>query len=256
MWNFFVRSKGNSRRPIRKQKTAKKPNRKLRKNSGRLYAIYMSIRDRINRNSMRMSGAACAGNFVVGTGKLIIGIISLSLFTCVSAFYTYGMVVAKGCALWGRRYERQKQYAYYNYRLTAIILIVASILYVIYSMRLLWRPEHTSYNIYVGITIATFTFAEIGINIRGVCVHLKKDNMLGHALKMANLATSLIALVLTQTALLSFTHEGMADYDPSVANGLMGMLMGLVSSLLGGYMLIRLRKIEKKEKKDGTYIGG
>ena len=45
-------------------------------------------------------------------------------------------------------------------------------------------------------------------------------------------------------------------FRSSVANGLMGMLMGLVSSLLGGYMLIRLRKIEKKEKKDGTYIGG
>ena len=80
--------------------------------------------------------------------------------------------------------------------------------------------------------------------------------MLGHALKMANLATSLIALVLTQTALLSFTHEGMADYDPSMANGLMGMFMGVVSSFIGGYMLVRLKKIEEKEKKDGTYIGG
>lgn len=213
---------------------------------GTLFLKAKNIKNLTKKYSLHITGAACVGSFLVGTGKLVMGLVSLSFFTCVSAFYTYGMVIAKACALKGMDKDKQKQYA--HYQMTGIILIVASVLYAIYSTRLLWHPQTSKYTLYVGLAIATFTFTEIGLNIRGVVVARKRKELLYHALKMVSLASSLISLVLTQTALLSFTHEGMADYNPSVSNGIMGLLMGSASTLIGIVMLCRGKKLQKNEE--------
>lgn len=208
--------------------------------------LFIQAKNISRKYSLHITGAACIGNFLVGTGKLAAGLISISFFTCVSAFYTYGMVIAKVCALKGIGKDRQKQYA--HYRLTGIILIAASILYAVYAARLLWYPEVSHYGMYVGLAIATFTFTEIGLNVRGVIIERKNKELLYYALKMVSLAASLISLVLTQTAILSFTHEDAAEYNPSFSNGIMGLLMGSVSTGIGVFMLLRVKKIQKKEE--------
>ena len=205
--------------------------------------FFFKIKNTFRENSLKITGAACAGNFLIGTGKLLIGLVSLSLFTCASALYTYGMVIAKVCALKGMQKEQEKQYA--HYRLTGIILIVASAFYAIYAAGFLFRPENPKYHMYIGLAIATFTFTEIGLNIRGIVVARKKRALLYHALKMVSLASSLISLVLTQTALLSFSYENMAEYDASKANGGMGLLMGSVGTLIGVYMLVHIRRVKQ-----------
>ncbi len=194
---------------------------------------------------MQITGAACLGNLLVGIGKLMMGIISLSFFTCVSAFYTFGMVLAKACVLRGMAEKNIAERQYRYYRLSGIILIIASVLYVVYSTRLLWHPMAGRYSKYTGIGIAAFAFTELGLNIRGVIVERNNHNQLFHAVKMINLASSLICLVLTQTAILSFTHEHVPDYDPSMSNGLMGILMGTAAALIGCIMLRRVRKIRE-----------
>lgn len=123
-------------------------------------------------------------------------------------------------------------------------MIIASVLYVVYSTRLLWHPMVSHYDKYVGLGIATFAFTEFGLNIRGVIVEWHNHTLLFHAIKMINLASSLICLVLTQTAILSFTYDSMPDYDPSIFNGLMGILMGTAATLIGCVMLWRVRKIK------------
>ena len=60
-----------------------------------------------------------------------------------------------------------------------------------------------------------------------------------HAIKTINLATSLISLVLTQSAILSFADE---NQNPST-NGIMGALAGSCALLLGIYMLLRAKRI-------------
>lgn len=194
--------------------------------------------------SLHVTGASCICNFFLGTGKLVLGLISLSFFTCVSAFYTYGMVLARICALKGMGKTREKQLL--HYRLTGMILIMASLLYTFYSTRMLRYPEPPHYDKYVGLAIATFTFTEIGLSIRGVVIERKNKEPLYHALKMVNLAASMISLVLTQTALLSFTHQGEIGYNPSFSNGVMGLLMGGISTLTGIFMLIRVKKMRTK----------
>lgn len=196
-------------------------------------------------NTVRMTGAACAANFLLGTGKLLMGILSLSFFTTMNALYTYGMVTAKFCALRGIAVPVKKQYAYY--RRAAGILIASSLCYAIYSTRLLWHPQSSKYHPYLAMGIATVTFAEIGLNLWGVLVERKKKSLPFHALKIINLASSLIGLVLTQAALLSFTHTE-ADYDPSRANGILGLCMGGCAALLGCFMFWRAAKLEQKEE--------
>lgn len=214
-------------------------------------SINNSIIEKIGKSknhTMKITGAACIGNLLVGIGKLGMGIMSLSFFTCVSAFYTFGMVIAKACALGGLVKGKAPGEQYHYYKLSGMILIVASVLYVVYSTRLLWHPMVSHYDKYVGLGIATFAFTELGLNIRGVIVERHNHTLLFHAIRMINLASSLICLVLTQTAILSFTHDSMPDYDPSISNGLMGILMGTAATLIGCVMLWRVRKIKQKQE--------
>lgn len=198
------------------------------------------------RRSLQITGASCIGNILVGAGKLIMGILSFSVFTCVSAFYTFGMVLAKLFALSGISKGKSRELQCRYYMISGEVLIIASALYIAYSARLFFYPEVSSYHPYVGITIAAFTFTELTLNIRGVILERHNHTLLIHAIKMINLASSLICLVLTQTALLSFTHEREIGYDPSLSNGLMGVLMGSAATLLGVIMVIRVNRIKKE----------
>lgn len=195
--------------------------------------------------SLKITCAGCIGNTLIGAGKLIMGLVSLSFFTCVSAFYTFGMVFAKCCALAGIFKETDKKQQYRYYILSGIVLIIASLLYIGYSIRLFFHPITSSYHMYVGIGIAAFTFTELTINIRGVFIERHNHTPLIHAIKMINLASSLICLVLTQTALLSFADTNNTDIH-SNANGLMGIIMGSIATILGIVMIFRIKQIQKK----------
>ena len=197
------------------------------------------------QNTVRITGAACTASFLLGTGKLLMGVVSLSFFTCMNALYTYGMVAAKICALRGLAVPARKQYA--EYKRAAGILILSSIFYALYSARLLCYPQNTKYHPYLAMGIATVTFAEIGLNLWGMLAEQKKKAMTFHALKTINLASALIGLVLTQAALLSFTHDE-PGYDPSASNGILGLCMGGCAALLGCFMLWRGSRLRQQEE--------
>ena len=197
--------------------------------------------DAKKQNAVRITGAACAASFLLGSGKLLMGIFSSSFFTIMNAFYTYGMVTAKLLALRGLMVSPQKQTSYYKG--AADILITASLCYAVYSTRLLWNPENTQYHPYLAMGIATVMFTEIGMNLWGVLAERKAKSPMFHAIKTINLASSLIGLVLTQAAILSFTHpeEG---YDPSLANSILGLCMGGCAAFLGCFMLWRTARLK------------
>ena len=81
----------------------------------------------------------------------------------------------------------------------------------------------------IAITIATITFTEIGMNLRGVLKYRKAKWPVLHSIKTISLGTSLISLVLTQAAILAFADD---MQNPS-ANGMLGSLMGGVAAQLG-----------------------
>ena len=198
--------------------------------------------------TLYLAGISGACNLFLGLGKILSGALSLSVFVCVNGGYTLGMVVARSCALAGflRAEDTREQYRYYRW--AGKILILASLLYMAYSGWSYFHPKYIAYHMYVALAIATFTFVEIGWNIRGVIVNRKNNTPLLHALKTITLAASLISLVLTQSAILSFAQGGYHDPPP---NALLGVLMGACAALLGGFMLWRIKRIEA-ERRDET----
>lgn len=187
--------------------------------------------------TLHLTGATGAFKIFLGLGKIFLGILSLSAFTCVNGLYTLGMAAARYCALLGavRTQDTKKQYRYYQ--ISAQIMIVASLLYVVYSIWLYFHPKPVYYGKILAISIATVVFTEIGLNLRGVLKYRKSCTPLLHAIKTINLGASLISLVLTQSAILAFADEAQ---NPS-ANGILGTLMGSGAALLGFYMLVRVR---------------
>lgn len=195
--------------------------------------------------TLHLTGISGIGNTVLGLGKIISGILSLSVFVCVNGLYTLGMVLARYCALAGVIRARDVKQQYVYYRRSGRILIAASLLYILYSAWSFFHPKVVSYHMYVALAIATVTFTEIGVNLHGMLANRKNRTPLLHAIKTINLAASLISLVLTQSAILAFAGGG--NHDPSV-NALMGLLSGTCAVLLGIYMLWRIGRLERKEQ--------
>lgn len=211
----------------------------LKSSSREIHGSYSASASR----TLHLTGLSGVGHILLGMGKIISGLLSLSVFVCVNGLYTLGMVLARYCALAGviRTQDVRQQYAYY--RRSGRILIAASLLYIFYSMWSFFHPREVSYHMYVALAIATFTFAEIGINLYGMLANRKNRTPLLHAIKTINLAASLVSLVVTQSAILAFADQG---YNPAV-NALMGMFSGTCAVLLGVFMLWRIERIQHKE---------
>lgn len=195
--------------------------------------------------AFHLAGFSGLGNILMGLFKIASGVLALSLFTCVNGCYTLGMALARYCALAGVIRTKDISIQYRYYRWSGIILIAASCLYIAYSIRMYFHPACTAYHPYLAIGIAAVTFAEIGLNLRGVLVFRKNRSPLLHALKTINLAASLISLVLTQAAILSFADE----VQNPASNGILGALMGTCAVLLGVYMLLRMRRITNRTER-------
>ena len=200
---------------------------------------------------LKITAASGTANIIVGLGKLAMGVLSMSFFACINAFYTFGMVFAKGVALIGIVKAKNVKEQYRYYMISGTILTVSSLLYIAYSIRLFFHPENSIYHMYVALVIASFTFTELVINIRGVIMELHNHALLIHAIKMINLASSLICLVLTQTAILSFSDTKVESH--AMANGLIGILMGSCAAMLGVIMIARINRIQSRKNYNAIY---
>ncbi len=195
--------------------------------------------DPIAARTIHFAGISVAINIFLALFKIGSGVLAHSVFTCINGLYTAGMVLARGCAVAGMIRTRKISDQYRYYRWSGVVLVLASCFYIAYAVQMYLHPVYTAYHPYVAMGIATVTFTEIGLNLRGVLMFRKSRTPLLHAIKTINLATSLISLVLTQAAILSFADE---TQDPS-ANGIMGAVAGTCALLLGVYMLLRVKRI-------------
>lgn len=202
------------------------------------YSIH-HITSKLKKGTLHITGASCLGNTMIGTAKMIIGILSMSFFTCASALYTYTIVITKIYILYGISQTKNNTADQYNYyQRSGKLLVVAGTIYMIYSIILLFHPVNTQYNKYMAIAIACFTFSELALNIRGIIVERNHKMPLFHALQIVNLASSCICLVLTQTAILAFTSIERGVQHNISSNGFIGILMGTLSTILGIYLVI------------------
>lgn len=116
----------------------------------------------------------------------------------------------------------------------SILLIISSCLFTFYMARLFFIPSNLNYGLTPSITIATFSFTELGLSLHNFIKSKKTNDLALQSLKCCNLASSCFAIVLTQVALLSTTQTSSGFY-----NGLTGVVFGLFAILIGIYSLIK-----------------
>lgn len=185
------------------------------------------------------------GNFALAAGKAVIGIFTLSVFMLVSAFYSVFSGLAKQFYYRGAaagREDAKKEVGYYF--CMAVFLLVASLVYSLYMVRLFFLSEGLVYGTIAGITVAAVSFTELFMAVKGLVKSNRLKDMLVSGLKTVNLSGALTAIVLTQTALLSFTSGAEAAY--SGATAVFGLCVGLVSSGLAVSMLFKARRVRRE----------
>ena len=192
--------------------------------------------------SLQVAGASCIVSAGAGMGKLVMGMISLSLFTCASAFYSFAMVVAKVVALSALVRETGREEQTRFCKLAGRLLVAASALYMLYSARLFWHPVERGFHLYIAIGIAAFTFFELALNIRGVLVERRSRAPLFYSLKPST-SPRLYSILCSPTAALALEAEENYVVVHTHANILIGLLMGGCALLLGVRLILRMKRM-------------
>lgn len=175
----------------------------------------------------------------MGIIKIAVAIITKSLGLFISSFYNILIGITKKNVR-----TRSANSIYRKYTDIGICVIVASILFINYSIAVMKMHLNSTYHMYVSLLIATVTFTDIALAVVGIVKAKKKKDIENEMLKYVNLSTALISLVLTQKSILSFTNDGQ---DMSFYNGLGGIVIGSIVCTIGIYMAIKGR-IQEKSK--------
>lgn len=165
-------------------------------------------------------------NLFLFVSKIILFMLTKSLFFIISSLYNLCIGLAKL-----KVYSKKE-----NCWIVGLFIIFGSICFSLYSAWTIVVKRVVNYDLYTGIFIATVTFFDIGYSIYGIIKESKNNDAQNKLLKLINLATALISLELTQSALLSFTMVGV---DNSLYNGLIGVIVGFCSLVIGTFIIIK-----------------
>ena len=157
-------------------------------------------------------------NIIMFIFKVIVFLVTKSYGILISSFYNLTIGFAK-----------KKIYSNNNYNYVSFMVILASFCFIVYSILVMLEHKMVNYNLYSGLLVATVSFFDIGYSIYGIVKSKDKNKQL-HTLKLVSLATALISLQLTQSAILSFTQMGI---DNSLYNGLIGIFVGIGALIIG-----------------------
>ncbi|MFT4214609.1 MAG: hypothetical protein QM622_07520 [Microbacterium sp.] len=197
-----------------------------------------AMRDTSRRN-IYFCVAAIPFHLLMAGGKGALMIVSPSLFILANVVFTLGLAGVKLIVvLADRQLRRTGDEAVLKraYRLSGRILLLLSLAYAALCLPLVFGEGRTErYTSEVAIAIATVTFVELGFSLHGFASSRRRGDLLMEAVKLSNLAASLIFLVLTQTALLSMTSAS----DHSRYNGICGIVMGAGAALISLRLMLR-----------------
>lgn len=161
-------------------------------------------------------------NFIWSVAKIIFGVFSTMFFFCLSGVMTLLIGFIKKIFYNNIEHDSFK-IKYKKSQIINILLIIIGILFIVYMLKLIFFPESSSYSLIASITIAAFSFGELGVSIYNIVQARKSKDILLTNLRNCNFASALFAIVLTQTAILS--AQGV---DASLYNVITGSIAGFV----------------------------
>lgn len=185
------------------------------------------------------------GNGCIAVVKIILGTVMMSIFFVISGFYTIGIGMSKVIYYHGHSLPKEeKEVIYKHYVAMGIVLLVTSIIYILYMARLFFIESTIPYTTIMGITLALISFVEVGMAIKGLVKSNKLHEPLLQGLKLINLSSGLIAMVLTQSALLSVSD--ISSRVVNTSNAIIGIIMGSISAVIAGYMIYHYFSLRRK----------
>jgi len=173
--------------------------------------------------------------WIIGIVKLILGMVILSPFVVVNGLYGLGMGVARFFCLATDEERHSLSSQYGRYRWIGLTVMIASLMYVGYALRLFFSPETTVYSSVVAISIATVVFIELGNAVYQTIYQRHNPSPLVSAAKFTSLASSLTALALAQVAIRQIADASNA-YNSADAWG--GLFCGGLATLVGVFMIV------------------
>ncbi|WP_394552015.1 hypothetical protein ACDF64_14225 [Agromyces sp. MMS24-JH15] len=187
------------------------------------------------------------GKLLAVAWRVAVYIFSPSLFVLGFVQFSVGIGVGKFLAVAHHRTRRLRPSVepadrvdgeVTRYRWIGVVLVVVSVLFLLSVIPMLYGAEHVDpYNPLVAVLIATFTTVEFIVALRASIAARRIGSLMSHAIRQLNLANSLILVVLTQSAIMSFAYDG----DASFSNGLSGLFFGSICVGIGVLMLVRAR---------------
>ena len=179
-------------------------------------------------------------NYVWGFLKIILGIFATGLLYTLSGLDTIFVAISKHIYL--KNISKRRKH---TPLVIASFIVLIGLLYTLYAVRLFFmEDEIKEYSLILAITIALFSFIELGIAINNLFIKERKD-LLNLSFRSLSFSLALFAINNTQNALL------MALGKPNnFADGIFGVISGSITILLGIFVLIKTLLFLHKKKID------
>ncbi len=176
-------------------------------------------------------------NYIWSIIKIILSIFINGYLYLLSAFSTLFIGINKNIYLVRKKYENKYLISF----IISFFLILIGIFYLTYSVTLLNKiNENKGYSMILAITIALFSFIELGISIYQLYKSKGKNHLVNTSFRIMNLSISLFSLVNTQSSIFMALNK-----VNNKANGSFGILVGSITILLGLYLVIKIIRSKK-----------
>lgn len=181
-------------------------------------------------------------NFSWAIGKILFGVFARLYFFCVSGASTLLFGFIKRMYL--KNYDNDDIEERKGKSLAiAILLIASSSLFIFYMARLFFVDTTMEYGLIMSISIAAFSFTELGLSIYQFMKAKQSQDILNQSFRACSLASSCYAIALTQVALLSATKTSANSF-----NAITGIVAGVFSILIAVYIMTKIHNFSSQSK--------
>lgn len=187
-------------------------------------------------------------NFIIAIAKFILAIYLPSLWFAVNAGFAFILFISRFITI--KKYNMLKslqneneklKYEYKAYAQNGVMLILLGVMYFCVSSYMYYNGINTNIHEYITYLVASISFYSIGMAIYGMVKYKRNREPILKSIKITNFASALTSIVLTQVVLLdTFAMQ----YNSSI-NGCTGMGVSIIIMLLGLYMILGIKKLEK-----------
>lgn len=185
-------------------------------------------------------------NFIIAISKIIISFF-YGIFFLVTALVNIFLGLARLECYMGVKFPYKKSFTYRN-RMISILMIVAGVFYSIYMGRLIFTDiSLMKYSKALAIIIACVSFVELTVAVKGIFNAIGKGHYYRN-IKLISFSSALIAIVLTEVALMVFSVSD----NTRLTSGIFGISVGSIIILLAIFVLLA-PKVSLVDRKFNKY---